>query len=81
MIIELVNFATLNNLIVKITMSPHSNSHKFTLTPPGGKIHNQIDSFYIQEMAFKCLYVLFFGGAKCDIITVWWLQRSGRGLQ
>jgi hypothetical protein len=43
MIMELkvVNFATSKNLIVKSTMFPHSNTHKFTWTS-NGKTHKQI---------------------------------------
>jgi hypothetical protein len=38
-----VKFATSKNLIVKSTMFPHRNIHKFTWTSPDGKTHNQID--------------------------------------
>jgi hypothetical protein len=33
-------FATSKNLIVKSTMFPHRNIHKFTWTSPDGKTHN-----------------------------------------
>jgi hypothetical protein len=41
--VRLVNFATSKNLVVKSTMFPHRNIHKYTWTSPGGKAHNQID--------------------------------------
>ena len=45
--VRLVNFATSKNLVVKSTMFPHWNIHKFTRTSPDGKIHNQIDQVLI----------------------------------
>jgi len=41
--VRLVNFATSKNLVVKSTMSPHRNIHKYTWTSPDGKTHSQID--------------------------------------
>jgi hypothetical protein len=41
--VRIVNFATSKNLVVKITMFPHRNIHKYTWTSPDGKTHNQID--------------------------------------
>jgi hypothetical protein len=38
--VRVVNFATSENLIVKSTMFPHRNIHKFTWTSPGGKTHH-----------------------------------------
>jgi exonuclease III len=40
--IRVVNFATPKNLIVKSTMFPHRNIHKYTWTSPDGNTHNQI---------------------------------------
>jgi hypothetical protein len=40
--VRIVNFAKSKNL-VKSTMFPHRNIHKYTWTSPDGKIHNQID--------------------------------------
>jgi hypothetical protein len=47
--IRVVNFATSKIFIVKNTVSPHCNIHKFTSTPPDG--NNQICHIF---MAFKC---------------------------
>jgi hypothetical protein len=44
-----VNFATSKNLIVKSTMFTHHNIHKYTLTSPDGKTHNQIDHILIEK--------------------------------
>jgi len=38
-----VNFPTSKNLVVKSTMFPHQNIHKYTWTLTGGKTHKQID--------------------------------------
>ena len=45
--VRLVNFATSKNLVVKSTMFPHRNIHKYTWTSPDGKTHNQIDHVLI----------------------------------
>jgi len=41
--VGLVNFATSKNLVVKNTLFPHWNIHKYTWTSPDGKTYNQID--------------------------------------
>jgi exonuclease III len=46
--VRVVNFATSKNLIVKSTMFPRRNIHKFTLVSPDGKMHNQIDHILMQ---------------------------------
>jgi len=40
--VRLVNFATSQNLMVKSTMFPHRNIHKYTWTSPDGKTQNKI---------------------------------------
>jgi hypothetical protein len=40
--VRVVNFATSKNGIVKSTMFPHCNIHKYTLTSEGGEMHNKI---------------------------------------
>ena len=41
--VRIVNLPTSKNLVVKSTMCPHRNIHKFNWTSPDGKTHNQID--------------------------------------
>jgi hypothetical protein len=47
--VRVVNFATSKNLIVKSTMFPHCNIHKFTWTSPDGKTCSQIDHILIDR--------------------------------
>jgi hypothetical protein len=47
--VRVVNFATSKNLIVKTTMFPNRNIHKYTWTSPDGKTHNQIDHILIDR--------------------------------
>jgi len=45
--VRIVKFATSKNLVVKSTMFPHQNSHKYIWTSPDGKTYNQIDHILI----------------------------------
>jgi len=47
--VRIVNFATSKNLVVKSTMFPHRNIHKYTWTSPDGKTHYQIDHILIDR--------------------------------
>jgi len=47
--VRLVNFATSKNLVVKSTIFPHRNIHKYTWTSPDVKTHNQIDHILIDR--------------------------------
>jgi len=65
--VRLVNFATSQNLVVKNTMFPHRNIHKYTWTSPDGKTHNQIDHLLIdRRWQSSVLDVRSFRGAECD---------------
>ena len=65
--VKIVNFATSKNLVVKSTMFPHRNIHKYTWTSPDGKTHNQIDHILIDRRWYSSvLYVRSFRGANCD---------------
>ena len=47
--VTIVNFATSKNLVLKSTMFPHRDIHKYTWTSANGKIHNQIDHILIDR--------------------------------
>ena len=47
--VRIVNFATSKNLVVKSTMFPHRDIHKYTSTSPDGKTDNQIDHVLIDR--------------------------------
>jgi hypothetical protein len=64
--VRTVNFATSKNLVVKSTIFPHRNIHKYTWTTPDGKNHNQIDHI-LKERRWNSsvLEVRYFRGAEC----------------
>ena len=65
--IRIVNSATSKNLVVKSTMFPHRNIHKYTWTSVGGKTHNQVDySLKERRWLSSILDVRSFWGADCD---------------
>ena len=65
--VRLVNLATSKNLVVKSTMFPHRNIHKYTWTSPDGETHNQIDHVLIDRgWHSSVLDVRSFRGADCD---------------
>jgi len=65
--VRIVNFATSKNLVVKSTMFPHRNFHKYTWISPDGKTHNQIDHVVLdRRWQSSVLDVLSFRGAECD---------------
>jgi hypothetical protein len=65
--VRVINFATSRNLIVKRTMFPHHNIHKFTWTSPDGMTHKQIDDILIDKRRHSnILDVRSFRAADCD---------------
>ena len=65
--VRIVNFATSKNLVVKSSMFPHRNIHKYTWTSPDSKTHNQIDHVLIdRRWQSSVLDVRSFRGAECD---------------
>jgi len=65
--VRITNFATSKNLVVKSTMFPHRNIHKYTWTSPDGKTNNQIDHVLIdRSWHSSVLDVRSFRGADCD---------------
>jgi hypothetical protein len=62
-----VNFAIYKNLVVKRTMFPHPNIHKYTWISPEGKTHKHIDHVLIdRRWHSSILDVRSFRGADCD---------------
>jgi hypothetical protein len=65
--VRVVNFATSKNLIVKSTMFPQRNIHKYTWTSPDGNTHNQIDNILIDRRRHSSVFdVRSFRTADCD---------------
>jgi len=65
--VRIVNFATSKNLVVKSTIFPQRNIHKYTWTSPDGQTHNQIDHILIyRRWHSSILDVRSFREADCD---------------
>jgi len=63
--IIIANFATSKILVVKSTMFPHRNIHKYTWTSLDGKTHNHIDNIDRRWLS-SILDVRPVRGADCD---------------
>jgi hypothetical protein len=65
--VRVANFDTTKNIIVKITMIPHSNIQKYTWTSPDGKTHNHIDHILIERRRHSSILDnRLFRAADCD---------------
>ena len=65
--VRIVNFTTSKNLVVKSTMFPRQNIHKYTWTSLDGTTHNQIDHVLIDRRQNSgVLDVRSFRGTDCD---------------
>jgi hypothetical protein len=65
--VRVANFVTSKDLVVKSTMFPHRNIHKYTWTSPDGKTHNQNGHVLIDRRWHSSIFdVRFFRGADCD---------------
>ena len=77
--VRIVNFATSKNLVVKSTMFPHRNIHKYTWTSPDGQTHTQIDHVLIDRRLHSSILDLRISGElTVTLITIWWLQKLGK---
>jgi hypothetical protein len=64
--VRMVNFATSKNLVLKGTVFPHRNFHKYTWIYPDGKAHNQINNILIdRRWHLSILNVRNFMAANC----------------
>ena len=65
--VRIVKFGTSKNLVVKSTVFPHRNIHKYTCTSPDGQTHNQNDHILIDRRRHSSIIdVRSFRGAECD---------------
>jgi hypothetical protein len=65
--VRIVNLATSKHLVVKSTMFPHRNIHKYTWISPDGQTHNHIHHVLIdRRWHSSILDVRRFRGADCD---------------
>jgi hypothetical protein len=80
---RIVNFAVSKNLVVKDTMLPHRDIHKYTSTSPGGKEHNQIDYILIDRRWHSSILDVYevLGELTVVPVTKWWLQKLGKNWQ
>jgi hypothetical protein len=71
--VRVINFDTSKNLIVKCTVFPHRNIHKFTWTSPDEKTQIQFDTILVDRRRHSSvLDVQYFRGAGCDTTTIKW---------
>jgi hypothetical protein len=76
---RIVMIMVLQDLVVKRTMFPHRNIHKYTWTSPDGKTHNQIDHVLIDRSWHQVYSMCDLSGELTVIrITIWWLQKLGK---
>ena len=69
--VRIVNFATSQNLVVKSTMFPHRNIHKYTWNSPDGKTHNQIHHVLIEDGIRVYWFCEILGELIVIQITIW----------
>ena len=69
--VRLVKFATSENLVVKSTLFPRRNIHKYTWTSPDGKTHKQIDHVLIGDGIQIYWMCEALGELTVILITIW----------
>jgi hypothetical protein len=76
--VRIANYATYEHLIVKSTMFPHRNIHKYTWTSHDWKTHNMIVQIFTGRRWYSSILdVRSTRGLTVILITVWWLQMLG----
>jgi len=80
--VRILNIATSKNMVVKSTMFPHRNIHKYTWTTPDWKTHNQIDHISIDKRRHSSILDTHFSEEmNVILITTCWLQKLGNDWQ
>ena len=76
--VRIVNFATSKNHVVMSTMFPHQNIHKCIWTFSDGKTQNQYDHILIDRSIR--VYSMYDHSEELTVIliTIQWLQKSGK---
>jgi hypothetical protein len=69
--VRVVNFATSKNLVVRSTMFPHLNIHKYTWTSPEGNRHNQIYHVLIEDVIQVYLMSDLSEGLTVTLTAIW----------
>jgi hypothetical protein len=65
--VRVINFATSKNFIVKGTMFPHRNIHKFTWISSDRKTHNKVDRILIERRRHSSILdVRSFRAVDCE---------------
>jgi hypothetical protein len=76
--VRVVNFVISKNLVLKSTMFPLRNIHKYTWISSDGKTHNQIDHVLIGDGIQVYSMCDLSGELTVILITIWWLQKLGK---
>jgi hypothetical protein len=79
--VRVVHFAASKYLIIKSTMFPHRNIHKFTWTPPDGNTHIRNDPILIRDGIQLYLTSELSWERSVVLTPVWWWQTLGRDWQ
>jgi hypothetical protein len=77
--VRVVNFAITKNLIVKSTMLPHSNIHKFTGHLLMERLTLKLTIFWQLGDSIQVYLISSCSGEQTVIITsIWWWQKLGK---
>ena len=80
--VRIVKFTTSKNLLLKSTMFPYRDIHKYTWTSPDGKTQNQIDHILIDRRWHSSILDVRISEELTVIpITILWLLKIGKDWQ